>query len=219
MNIFSSNNFLGRFMNWVGDIVLLHVLWVIFSLPIITIGASTTALYYSSMKWIRRDEGYIHKNFIKAFKDNFKQSTIIWLILLVVGLILSTDLRIGFYLSATQGSSLIGKVMICSSIILLIPFYFVFTYIFPVQAKFENTIKQNLKNAFLMATAHLGYTILLALISASFVIALLVSKAFIGLCIFGGAGLYAYVTGNLFIFVFRKHLPSEYEEDIEAKGI
>lgn len=217
MNIFSTNNFLGKFMNWIGNIVLLNVLWIIFSLPIVTIGASTTALYYSTMKWIRRDEGYIHKNFISSFKDNFRQSTIIWIILLIIGLILSIDLRIGLTLSAESGS-VISKVMTASSIVLLIPYYFVITYIFPIQAKFENTIKQNLLNSILMATAHFGYTLLLALITASFILAILTSHAFIGLCIFCGAGLYAYVTGNIFIFVFRKHLPDELEEDAEARG-
>ena len=77
MNIFSMDSMLGRVLYWIADIFILNILWIIFSLPIFTIGASTTALYYSMMQRQRRDESYIHKNFIKAFKENFKQSTIL----------------------------------------------------------------------------------------------------------------------------------------------
>ena len=67
MNFLSSDSLLGRFFNLVFDLVIMHLIWIICSLPIFTIGASTTALYYAFMKRTRRDEGYIWKNFFLFF--------------------------------------------------------------------------------------------------------------------------------------------------------
>lgn len=99
MNLFSYDSPLSRFLYFIADIVTLHILWVIHSLPVITVGASTTALYYSCMKRIRTGEGYVTKNFRKSFKENFKQSTIIWLILVITGLLFSIDIRFSIALT------------------------------------------------------------------------------------------------------------------------
>lgn len=218
MNIFSSTSLLGRFLNFIADLVILHFLWVICSLPIITIGASTTALYYSLMIRIRRDEGYIHRNFFKSFKQNFRQSTILWLIIILVSAVLWSDYRIGVYLNTVSNGPM-GNIFIVTTVILSIPFILICLYIFAVQAKFENKIFDNIKNALLMSIAHFGYTLLLIFISATFILLTLASTAFIGIEILCGASLYAYLTGNIFIAIFRKHLPDEIEDDKEANGM
>ena len=174
MNFLSSDSWLGRFFNLVFDLVIMHFIWLVCSLPIFTIGASTTALYYTFMKRTRRDEGYIWKNYFSSFKSNFKQATIIWLIILAVGAILLTDLRIG--MAATTS---LGPVMVFTSSLLLVPFTLILLYIFPVQAKFENTVLANIKNAFLMSIANFGYTLLMLIILATFGLCLVKSKTFI----------------------------------------
>lgn len=214
MNLFTTDNWLIRFLNLVFDIVILHLLWLLCSIPIFTIGASTTALHYCFMKRARRDEGYIWQNFFRSFKSNFKQSTILWLILLAVGAVLYLDIRIG--MAALGG---IGKAMVFCCSLLLIPYALVCLYIFPVQAKFDNSIGLNLKNALLMAIANFGYTILIALIVLTFVMLLLSSGFFIGLFLACGMGLYGYLTSNIFVYVFRKYLPDEFKEDAEASGM
>ena len=137
MNFLSSDSWLGRFFNLVFDLVIMHVIWIICSLPIFTIGASTTALYYAFMKRTRRDEGYIWKNFFHSFKENFKQATMIWFLLLAIGALLFTDIRIGMAVTTS-----FGQVIIFVSSILLVPFFLVLLYIFPVQAKFENNLSR-----------------------------------------------------------------------------
>lgn len=214
MNLFSLNSWLSRFLYLVADIVLFHILWILFSLPVITIGASTTALYYCCMKRIRRDEGYITKNFIHAFKSNFKQATLIWLLILAFGAILFTDLRIGI---AAVG--LIGKFMLISCSVLLIPYLCTVLYIFPVQAKFENRIIDNLKNAFLMSLSNFIFTLLLIFITATFVLLTFTFPPFIGLMLICGVGIYAYLTSSIYVYVFRKYLPEELEEDAAATRI
>lgn len=195
-------------------LVIMHLIWIICSLPIFTIGASTTALYYAFMKRTRRDEGYIWKNFFYSFKTNFRQATIIWLVLLAIGIVLITDIRIG--MAATTS---LGPVMIFASSLLFVPFSLILLYIFPVQAKFENTILANIKNALLMSIANLGYTLLMLVIIATFGLCFVKSKTFIGLFVVCGFGLVTWILSNFFIIIFRKYLPDEYEEDMEATGV
>ena len=214
MNFLSSDSWLGRFFNLVFDLVIMHFIWLVCSLPIFTIGASTTALYYTFMKRTRRDEGYIWKNYFSSFKSNFKQATIIWLIILAVGAILLTDLRIG--MAATTS---LGPVMVFTSSLLLVPFTLILLYIFPVQAKFENTVLANIKNAFLMSIANFGYTLLMLIIIATFGLCFVKSKTFIGLFVVCGFGLVTWILSNFFIIIFRKYLPDEYDEDMEATGM
>lgn len=214
MNLFSFNSWLSRFLYLVADIVLFHVLWIIFSLPIVSMGASTTALYYCCMKRIRRDEGYITRNFIQAFKSNFKQATLIWLVILLSGAVLFTDLRIGMAVGGV-----IGRFMLISCSILLIPFFCTVLYIFPVQAKFENRIIDNLKNAFLMSLSNFKFTLFLIFIIITFVLLTLTFPPFIGLMMISGMGIYAYLSSGIYVYVFRKYIPEELEEDSKATRI
>ena len=85
MKFMSVDSKLFKGLNKVLDIMYLNLLWILFSIPIITIGASTTAAYQVGMKMVRDEEGYIGRGFWKAFKENFKQSTIVWIIMFVLG--------------------------------------------------------------------------------------------------------------------------------------
>lgn len=213
MNLFSYDSLFSRFLYFVADIVVLHVMWVIYSLPIITIGASTTALYYSCMKRIRTGEGYAARNFHRSFCQNFRQSTLIWIGLVLVGLFFIADLRIGM---AVNGA--IGKFMLIGCSVFLIPYLLLCIYIFPVQAKFENKIFDNIKNALIMSLRHFPCSLLLIAIYATFILLSLSFPPLIGLLICCGAGLIGYLSSNIFVFIFRKYIPDELENDLEASG-
>ena len=86
MNLFGINSPVIQFLAKVGDLIILNILTLILSLPIVTIGAATTALHYAVDK-VFTDEGTLLKNYFHAFKINFKQSTIYWLLLLVLSLL------------------------------------------------------------------------------------------------------------------------------------
>ena len=77
-NLFSYDNPVMQFLTKVANCVYLNILWFIFSIPIFTIGASTTALYYVSLKMVKDQESGIFSAFFSSFKENFKQSTIMW---------------------------------------------------------------------------------------------------------------------------------------------
>ena len=210
MNLFTHGSLLSRFFYLVGDIITLHFLWILCSLPIITIGASTTALYYSCMKRIRTKEGYPLKNFFSSFKINFKQSTLIWIGLMIIGFVFFTDFRIAMALENT-----LGRLMLVTCSCFLIPYLLICLYIFPVQA---NTIYDNLKNAFFMAIRHFPLTLLLIAIDATFILLFFSFVPFIGLALCCGVGLLGYLNANLFVFIFRKYVPDELEHDLEISG-
>ena len=103
-NFFSTDGPLFEGMAYIINIIYVSVLWILFSIPIITIGASSTALYYTVTKVIRHGRSYIFREFWQSFKSNFKQSTAVWLIylvmmgiLLVINLLFPTFLSEGIY--------------------------------------------------------------------------------------------------------------------------
>nr|CRY94876.1 hypothetical protein [uncultured prokaryote] len=158
--IFDTDNIIFRFFSKVGYIWWLHTLWLVCSLPIITIGASTTALCYSCMK-LHKKEGYVTKNFFHSFKENFVQSTILFLIFLVVGSLLLLDLILG-----NQIDFGVGRLVRYGAMALLIPYFMTLLYVFAVQAKFVNSISKTIKYAFGVAWRYFKYTLQIILIVA-----------------------------------------------------
>ena len=140
----------------------LNVIWFICSLPIITIGASTTALYYASLKIIRGEESYAGRLFFHSFKENFKQATQLWLILLGAGVFLGADGYILFHLrKISSGTMAIVWTLILALVIAAAVMYvIVLEYVFPLLASVDNTNTAMLKNAFLIGTHYLFATIL-----------------------------------------------------------
>ena len=149
MNLFSYDSAFSRFLYFVADVVTLHILWILYSLPLITIGASTTALYYSCMKRIRTGEGYVSQNFRKAFRQNFRQSTILWLGLAAVSLLFFLDIRISMALQNTM-----GRIMLISCSVFLIPFILVYV-VFQLIPLF-NTIYNSFFENYLSGLTQIG---------------------------------------------------------------
>ena len=206
--MFSMEGPLWRALNFIADVVILHFLWLFASLPLFTIGASTTALYYAMMKRIRTNEGQVTTNFRHSFKENFRQATIYWLIVAAVAVVLWLDLNFCFTWGGTA-----GKVMLVGCSLLLVPCWMVLLYLFPVQAKFTGTLYGNFKNALLMSVRHLPLTLLLTVIWATVWLLLATFPPFLGLMLISGSGLIAWITSYIYIQIFRTYLPDELRED------
>ncbi|MBQ2803265.1 MAG: DUF624 domain-containing protein [Lachnospiraceae bacterium] len=154
MKIFDLDSPLINFLNKVADLMWLNILTMICCIPIITAGASLTAMHYMALKIVRNEECYITRGFFKSFKENFKQATIIWLILLLVVVILVGDV----YIIMKSGIEfhMVLRVVIMAAAVLVA---FTATFVFPVLAKFENSVKGTIKNAFLMSILQFPKTI------------------------------------------------------------
>lgn len=203
--IFDLDNPFFRFIAKLVDVIWLNFIWLLFSLPIVTIGASTTAMYSVTMKMARDREGYVFQGFWKSFKENFKQATLIWIILLIVGTVLGTDIYY-FYNSTSEHAGLGMAVMIGLSSLALCTA----EYIFPLQAQFENSIKQTIKNAFIICVRHLPWTVLLLCIYAAAAFCLYIAALLVGVFIFG---LVAFITSYIYNKIFIHYIPDEMRND------
>ena len=158
MNLFNMDNPFFRMLNKMVDTVILSALWVIFSMPIFTMGAASTALYYTVHKTLRRNRGYIYSNFWNSFKENFKQSTIVWLILLAIYAIFGADLYLTWqFLKAGMQ----WGVMFYLFLVLILMTIVWTIYIVAYSARFENTKKATMKNAAAIAVVNLGWSFLI----------------------------------------------------------
>lgn len=143
-----------RLLTRIFDFLLLNVLWVLYSIPVISLGASTTALYSVMLKIVENEEGYIIWDFLKAFKRNFRQSTTVWCILLGIGVALFADYQFVQNISGVMRT--IGMVLL--GMIVLVYIYEV-VFVFPLIARFDNTTINMLKNAVLIPISRLPYAV------------------------------------------------------------
>ncbi len=143
-----------RFMGKLGDMVALNFLWFVCCLPIITAGASTTALFYTARKLSSDEFLGVRREFFHSFKQNFKQGLVVWLILFLTLALCVADLAIGF---GTPGAS--GSLFRGIGAVLLILWAAVSGYAFPLLARYEYTTRQLFSGAFFMCFAHPTVTI------------------------------------------------------------
>ena len=150
------NNKFFSFMGTIGDLMILNLIFIICCLPIITIGASISAMYSVSMKLIK-NEGYLLRGFFEAFKKNFKPATIVWILFVLCGIVFIIDIKcLSIFLDGQN--KLYFKVIF---FIFGAVQYMIFCYIFPMISKFDNTIINYIKNSFFMSIKHILLTIVI----------------------------------------------------------
>lgn len=195
------------FLNKMTDLILLNLLWLICCLPIITIGASTTAMYYVCIISIRQGDGYVIKRFFKSFTENFKQATLLWLVLMVLGAAMGLDLFFWY-----QMGTGFAKVMFCFSAIVAFVLLIVALYLFPLQAKLQGNMISIIKNAALFAVGYFPYTVILLLLNGLFLYANVTTLAMNAISIFIGFAVLAYVKSFFIYKILMKHIDERYDD-------
>ena len=197
----------------------LNLLWFVCSLPIVTIGASTTALYYTCLKIVRDEDSHVGATFFRAFRENFKQSTVIWLILLGIGLFLGADGYILYHLrKISEGPVAVMWTLILAVVIAAAIAYVIeLLYVFPLVASVQNTNAAMLKNAFFVGTHYLFATILV--FAVHFAMFFVVVAWFTPLIVFG-EGLCALVSAWLLnsVLISVSYVPDEESEEPQDAG-
>lgn len=160
MNIKYDNLFftiLGKIM----DVLWVSILWIVFSIPIVTIGASSTALYYTIHKVVFNNESYIIRTFVNSFKSNFKDSTIKWVISVVLMTFLCVDILLvrGFAESGNRIAALIYPLLLILVFVVMCVFS-VFSY----SARFDDSIKASIYKSAMIVATNLGWMIFLLII-------------------------------------------------------
>lgn len=208
-SIFSMDNKFFQVMSKIADLIILNILFTLCSIPVITMGATITAMYYVTLKMANDRESYIIRGFFKSFFQNFKQATGIWLLILIAGGIIGGDIYI-----LTQWDTKFKVPLMVIFIALAIVLAFIFSYVFPLLAQFDNTIKQTLKNALLMSIRHLPYTILIIIITFVPLFLYSVSAELLYMSFMIGFSLIAFLNSFFFNKIFKIYMPEDPEEEI-----
>ncbi len=159
-NLFHYDNPIWRFMGKVTDIFFLTLLWVFLSLPVVTIGASSSALYYVSLKMARNEESYIFQSFWKAFKENIRQSTVLWLIMLALGFFFAGGLYI-WHRAQFQGAVFIFWLYFVFALLYL----FMLMLMPPLTARLDTDIKNLFFMTFMVMLKNFSWVLFMAVIA------------------------------------------------------
>ncbi len=208
-NFFNMDNGFFTVLGKLVDMVIISIIWLLLCIPIVTIGPATTSLYYAVVKVIRRERGYLFREFFRSFKTNFKSGLISGILLTLLFVVLIFDRRFASGLSGNQGFILMS---IFNAMLFLL--VCVTIYIFPLLSRFSMGIKQLFKTALFMAMKHLPTTILLVIITAVFVLG---TYAILPLFLITPA-LCILLWSLLLERVFKKYMP-EKSPDAESAGI
>jgi len=157
-----------RAIGRVGDLVLINILFLICSIPIVTLGASAAALNTVAFQMVRGEEGAVARTFFSAFCKNLLQGILLTLLFLALGAGLYLDLRVmQANPSAVPFLLRVGAGLVAFFGAITLP------YVFVLQAKFDNTIGKTLKNAFVLAVTHPLTSILCAAMTLAPILLLL----------------------------------------------
>ncbi len=151
-----------KFMQVIGritDLILLNILFVITCLPVFTIGASLAALYTLCFQLMREEYSGIIKPYFRAFKRNFRQATVIWLLLMIAAV------PAVYYVSQTLLLEGILRYSSAFFVIITLVCLMAGSYVFPWISQFENTASQAIKNALILSVSQLPRTVLILLIN------------------------------------------------------
>lgn len=189
----------------------LNLLWFICCIPIVTIGASTTALYYASLKIVRGEDHDATRMFFRSFRQNFRQATVLWLILFAAGLLLAGDGYIVYHLraSSTGAVAVMWTLNLALVIVAAVAYTIVLLFVFPLVASVSNTDWAMVKNSFFIGTHYLFCTILV--FAVHFAMFFVIVSVFTPLFLFG-EGLCALVSSYLMSNVL---LACSYDPDAE----
>lgn len=205
--LFSPDSRFMQAMTRACDLLILNFLFLLCSVPIITLGASVAAMYTVCFRFDTEREHGVIRDFFRAFRENFKQATALWLILLLCG---GSALVNIFLFQALAGP--LRYFYILFSILLVIAL-FTGSYAFPLLCRFNNNVPSTIKNAFFLSIGFFPRSILLAVINAFpfFLLAtdmyLFLQTGFIWIALYFSAG--AYINTLLIKPVFARYEPQE----------
>lgn len=201
------DGFLCQTLGKVTDCLCLSLLWIISCIPIVTVGAATTAMYYTIKKVVRYGITGILREYWHSFRSNFKQATLIWLMLVLIYGLLAISCY-GTYVLYSAGY--LPKALMVFLLLLVSAVTMWAIYLFPCLARFNNATKQIMKNCAWLAILNFPWTILLAAIFLLTIAAIALIP--IGLFLFPAGGML--ISSYILERVFRKYMsPEDLAED------
>ena len=212
MKIFNIDGPLYRFLEKIGNLIILNLLLVVCSLPIVTIGPALTATYYVCLKMLRNEETGIIKSFFHSFKMNFKQGLILGVCVTVLAVLLMLDIHVLTYLISIPEA--IAKVLLVITCLLLLVLFIISLYLFAILAQFDSTTPNLLRWSAALAISHFPVTLVSALIAASpililfFFVDIFVQFGIPIMMLLGFSGV-VFLQSYFYVKVFDRYIPKE----------
>ncbi len=213
--LFNPDNAFFSFMGRLFDFVVLSVLWLLLSIPIVTIIPATSALYYSVVKVVRRDRGYLAREFWRSFKQNLRQGSLCSIVAIVAIVVMVIDFN--YALVLMQQGEVIGSAFFGVFLVISILICAILMYLCPILSRFEMKFTGLFKTAFFLSARHILTTFCLIIL---FVVVLLGSYIILpGMFIFPAFGVW--ISSYLIEPIFKKYMPAKQhveQEDEEYRG-
>ncbi len=198
MKFFSVDSPLYKFLNKFLDVLKLNFLWIFFSIPIITMGAATAAAMSVALKMVDDEEGYIGKSFWKAFKENWKKGTLLFIISMIASYAIYLDFQL---FEAVEGNPMvlliIGMVSVALVIVALI-------YSYPLIARYENTLFKTIQNSIDISRKYFGRTFFLVVVVAFEVMIFMFNKTMLFFAIIIGPGFIIFTVASFSKRIFQQ---------------
>jgi uncharacterized membrane protein YesL len=214
MKFFDIDGPLMQGLTKVADLMILNFLTILCCIPVVTAGAAFTALHYQVLRMVRNEDTYVARGFFKSFKENFWQATIIWILILISVVFIVFDyLVIGF---SEEGGIAYWYGVVLGAFSIFIAF--TVTMIFPILAKFSNTVIRTIKNAMAISVLKFPQTILMIIM---YVLPLVIGYFFfplIPLVLMFGISAPAFGSAKLYNKFFKK-LEEQILETQRANGL
>ena len=195
----------------VGQMMLTTLVWLIFCLPVVTVGAATVAMCRMMIN-LKEDKSCAFKVFWKAFRESFWKATALWLMLLVCAAVLAA----AFYAVQLVESTVLWMVCLFAFCLLFFLLYIVAIYSFPLTAYFENTLFATIRNALQMGLANLRQTIFAIAVTMLPLVLMMASMQLFVMMLFLliilGPGAICYGVMCILLPVFQRYTP-DYEDE------
>lgn len=208
-NTFFSSLFF-TFFTKVADLTILNIVFLLCCLPIVTIGPALTAMFYVTLRMVRKEDGYIVKDFFHSFRQNLKQGIVIHLIFLLITTTLVFDVYVMWNLMEVNWTF---KFLTVLFLIIAVLLFMTFMYLYPTLAQFDNTTKRTIRNAMFFSVRHFPYTLSMMLITVFPLFCAWLIKYFIewGILAFAiiGFSLIAYINSHFFVRIFDKYIEEQ----------
>ena len=179
------------------DILQVNFFWVICSIPIVTIGASTAAAFKVCLHMVDDEEGYIAKEFFKGFKENWKQGTVLGLVSLIAVYAVYLDIQL---FNAVEDNPMI---FLIAAILSGILFAVCLLYAFPLMARYQNTLWKIFRNSFEICRRYAGRTLVLILVLAVELIVWFFNRTTLFIGFFIGPACLIYTIAGMSLRIFQ----------------
>ena len=208
MNIFEEGSPFQRFLNKMADLLILNLIALLMCLPIITAGASLTAMHYVLLKMVRGEEGYIVKSFFRSFKREFRQATVLWILYMALAALMASNL-----IMILQGGG-VYPLWLPSSILVVAVLELMFMiYTFAMLSRFDNSIYQTLINAVTLTFSELPRSLEMAVITLVPFIAFFRASILLPLLVLFGLSVPGYACAIVYDPIFKKIEKQIWEEE------